>query len=109
MPPMSGVAAAGVVLHLALGGAVGDADDDVLGGVVGQAGGVDLEVAEGAAVAGAAGGVGQVAVQQLVALEARGVGDAVDRVQDRVHLELVGRDLVAAEAAGVGASGRPGW
>ena len=50
----------------------------------------------------AAGGVVEVAVQQLLALEAGRAGDAVDGAQDRVDLKLVGRDFVGAQAAGVG-------
>src|SRR5207249_184473 len=52
---------------------------------------VDLEVVDRGAEH-AAGRVIQAAVEQLDAIELRRVGNAVDGVQDRVDLELIGLD-----------------
>src|SRR5205814_9801164 len=49
----------------------------------------------------AAGAVVQRAVQQLDAVELRGVGDAVDAVENRVHLQLIGLDLIRRQRTGV--------
>jgi hypothetical protein len=79
--------------------ALGDVDDDLLGGAGDDGGVVDLQVGD---AAGAAGGVRQVAVEQLGPLEVGRIGDAVDGTQDRVDLELVCSHLRAGQPAGVG-------
>src|SRR5690606_9592551 len=48
------------------------------------------------------GRVAQLAVEQLLALEGHAAGQAVDGVENRVDLELVGLDFLLAEPAGVG-------
>ena len=50
----------------------------------------------------AAGRVVERAVEQLHAVELRRVADAVDAVEDRVDLELVGLDFLGRQGAGVG-------
>ena len=82
-------------------GAVGHLHDDGFGLLPGQVRRVHRDRGE-CAGAGVAERVTQAAVQQVLALEARGVGDAVDGVQDRVNLELISADFVGAEPAGVG-------
>ncbi len=81
--------------------ALGDGHDDVHGRVIGKVGRVDLHRRD---VGGghAAGGVGEIAVEQLGALEGGAAGEAVDRTEDRVNLNLVGLCFRGGEAAGAG-------
>jgi hypothetical protein len=82
-------------------GAVGDLHRDADAAVVGDLGGVDLRDVD-LRPRHAAGREVELPVQQLDPAELRRVGDAVDAVEDRVDLELVGLDLLRAERAAVG-------
>src|SRR5258706_16273888 len=50
----------------------------------------------------AAGGVIERAVEQVHAVELRGVGAAVDAVDDGINLDLIGGDFLLRQCAGVG-------
>src|SRR5690606_23593196 len=89
------------VLHGRRLGAGGYLDHHIHLPGVGDAGAVDLH-ARDLGRADTAGRVVIAAVQELHALERRALGDAVDGVQDGVHLELVGLNFFRAQTAGVG-------
>ncbi len=77
-----------------------DGDVDVGTGVVAQPGRVHLQVGDLRRHVG--GRVVEVAVEQLQTVEARGVRDPVDRLQDRVDLQLVRFLLLRGDARLVG-------
>ncbi len=47
----------------------------------------------------------EVPVEDLLALETGGVGDPVDRIENRIDLQLVGLDFLIAQASLVGLTG----
>ena len=89
-------------VQLAGRGGAGHGDDDRRRLVVGQQGAVDLQGREGAGGRHPAGRVGVRPVQQVLAGVRRRGRHPVDRVQDRVDLRLVRRQLAAALAGAVG-------
>ena len=63
---------------------------------------VDLQISQVVEVGRGGGDEVEAAVQQLAALEGRGLGDAVDGFQRGVDLQLVGGDLLVAHGSAVG-------
>ncbi len=75
-----------------------DGDSDLA--AVGDEGAVDGQIGDSGG--DAAGGVSEVAIQELTAFEGCGLRDAVDGGQDGVNLQLISGDLAGTESAGVG-------
>ena len=76
-------------------------DDDVAVAAVGDLGSVDPNVGE---VGGGQAGSSEVeaAVEQLDVAEGCAVGDTIDRLENRVDLELVGRDFIPTQPPLIG-------